>query len=62
LGHLLFLPLAFILGFGLGFSLLAFALGFLVWEAFGREKNCREIAEGKRMAKEGLKENLHQEL
>jgi hypothetical protein len=27
------------LGFGLCFSLWAFALGFLVWEAFGREKN-----------------------
>jgi hypothetical protein len=49
------------LGF-LGHWLDSFALGFLVWEAFGREKNCREIAEGKRMAKEGLKENLHQEL
>jgi hypothetical protein len=34
-----FLPLAFSLGFGLGFSLWAFAFGFLVWEAFGREKN-----------------------
>jgi hypothetical protein len=33
-GHLLF-ALAFILGFGLGFSLWAFS----VWEAFGREKN-----------------------
>jgi hypothetical protein len=26
-------------GFGLSFSLWALALGFLVWEAFGREKN-----------------------
>jgi hypothetical protein len=34
----LFFALAFTLGFGLGFSLWAFALGFLVWEAFGREK------------------------
>jgi hypothetical protein len=35
------LPLAFTLGFGFGFGFLlwAFALGFLVWEAFGREKN-----------------------
>jgi hypothetical protein len=41
------LPLAFTLGFAfgfgfdfdLGFSLWALALGFLVWEAFGREKN-----------------------
>jgi hypothetical protein len=42
-----------------------FAFGFLVWEAFGREKNywreknCGETAEGKRMAKEGLIESLH---
>jgi hypothetical protein len=42
--------------------------GFLVWEAFGREKNYwrekngREIAEGKTMAKEGWIESLHQEL
>jgi hypothetical protein len=60
------LPGAFTLGFGLGFSLWAFALGFLVWEVFGREKNCQKekgkIAEGKRMAKEGLIENLHREL
>jgi hypothetical protein len=56
--------------FGLGFLELwldSFALGFLVWEAFGweknywTEKNCREIAEKKRMAKEGLIESLHQE-
>jgi hypothetical protein len=33
-----------------------------VWEAFGREKICREIAEGKRMAKERLIESLHREL
>jgi hypothetical protein len=39
-----------------------------VWEAFGRgknywrEKNCRDIAEGKRKAKEGLRESLHREL
>jgi hypothetical protein len=39
----------------------ALALGFLVWKAFGREKNCREIAEGKSMAKEELTESLHQE-
>jgi hypothetical protein len=39
LGAFCFLPLASILGFGLCFSLWAFALGFLVWEAFGREKN-----------------------
>jgi hypothetical protein len=41
--------------------LLAFCFllsGFLVWEDFGREK----IADGKRIAKEGLIESLHQEL
>jgi hypothetical protein len=27
------------LAFGLGFSLWALDFGFLVWEAFGREKN-----------------------
>jgi hypothetical protein len=48
------------LGF-LGHWIDSFALGFLVWEAFGREKNCREIAEGKKMAEEGLIESLHQE-
>jgi hypothetical protein len=35
--------------------LLPFAFSFLVWEAFGRER----IAEGKRIAKEGLIESLH---
>jgi hypothetical protein len=39
LGTFCFLPLAFTLGFGLGFLPWAFAVGFLVWEAFGREKN-----------------------
>jgi hypothetical protein len=32
----------------------AFTLGLLVWEAFGREKNCR-----RENAKEGLLESLH---
>jgi hypothetical protein len=46
----------------LGLWLDSFGLGFLVWEAFGREKNYyREIAEGKSMAKEGLIESLHRE-
>jgi hypothetical protein len=41
-------------------------LGFLVWGAFGREKNYwkkkKRIMEGKRMAKERLIESLHWEL
>jgi hypothetical protein len=69
LGAFCFLPLAFALEGSLGLRFLglelwldSFALGFLVWEAFGREKSCREIAEGKRMAKEVLIESLHREL
>jgi hypothetical protein len=37
-GLVLFLPLAFALE-GFGALALDFALGFLVWETFGREKN-----------------------
>jgi hypothetical protein len=46
------LLLAFTLGFGLGFS--AFWCGKLLER--------KRITEGKRMAKEGLIESLHQEL
>jgi hypothetical protein len=55
-----FLGLGF-LGLWLGLWFDSLALGFLVWETFGREKDCRQIAEGKRMAKEGLIESLHPE-
>jgi hypothetical protein len=65
LGAFCFLPVAFALEVFWGLWLDFFAFGFLVWEAFGREKNywreknCGETAEGKRMAKEGLIESLH---
>jgi hypothetical protein len=46
-GSFCFLPLALegflglgFLGLWLGFWLDSFALGFLMWETFGREKNC----------------------
>jgi hypothetical protein len=39
----------------LGLWLGSFVLGFLVWEALERKR----ITEGKRMAEEGLIENLH---